>query len=342
MDEHEDPNQPQPFSPQRVGRTIPTSRRDQPLLDPPMLEEIAPGPAPESPRDPPKPPQWPIVDAGSLPSSEPFDWLAPLHNRLIIGGISMLILLALTAVVLVVFSQGDGEPGTGPRVGVIGDDARTPTPVENLTAIALTTTTLRNGPDASFSPLGTVPRGARLPVIGRNADDTWLQVRYPPGSTIQGWIDISFLDVVGDLTDVEIAGPGSGPSIIVPTQVPTQVPTFVIEEPTDTPVPTDVPTDEPADTPGVTSTPLEGETPPPIGTPSSTATSEPPPEATEASPATETPVDVPATPAASKGKPEASADRLTTPATLGRRSQLSMLPSDVIRQVARHYRERST
>ena len=333
MDEHEDRNQPATFSPQRVGRTIPTSRRDQPLLDPPMLEELAPGPTPQEPGGEPPPPK----DADPLPPSEPFDWLAPLHNRLIIGGISMLILLALTAVVLLVFSQGDGEPGTGPRVGVIGDDARTPTPGENLTAIALTTTTLRNGPNASFSPLGTVPRGARLPVIGRNADDTWLQVLYPPGSTIQGWIDITFLDVAGDLTDVEIAGPGSGPSIIVPTQVPT----FVIEEPTDTPVPTDVPTDEPAETPEVTSTPLKGETPPPFGTPSSTATSEPPPEATEASPPTETPVDVPATPAPTKGKAEASADGLTAPATLVRRSQLSMLRSDVIRQVARHYRERS-
>ncbi len=319
MDETDDSKQPPGISLQ-VGPTIPTSRREPPLLD-----ELTAGPAAQ---EPPEPPNQPPADS-SLQSGEPFDWLAPLHNRLIIGGISLLILLALTAVVLLVFSSGDGDPGTGPRVGVVGNDATTPTPMDTLTAVALTTTTLRNGPGASFSPLGTVPRGARVPVIGRNADDTWLQVLYPPGSTIQGWIDVSFLEVTGDLIGVDIAGPGSGPSIIVPTRVPT----FVIEEPTDTPVPTDTPavdpTDEPPDTPEVTSRPLESETPPPVETPDPTATQAPLP--------TETPAEASPT----KGKPEASADRLTAPATLIRRPQLSMLPSGVTRQVTRRDRERA-
>lgn len=296
-----------------------------------MLEELAPRPAPREPGE--EPPHQPPVDSDPPPPSEPFDWLAPLHNRLIIAGVSTLILLALTAVVLLVFSQGDGGPGSGARVGIVGDDATTPTPVENLTAIALTTTTLRNGPGASFSPLGTVPRGTRVPIIGRNADDTWLQVLYPPGSTIQGWIDISFLDVTGDLIGVNIAGPGSGPSIVVPTQLPT----FVFEEPTDTPIPAD----EPTDTPEFTSTPLEKETPPPNETPVSTATQKAPPEETQASPPTETSAEVPATAVPTTGNPQASANRLTSPATLGRRSGLSMLPSDVTYQVTRRYKERA-
>ena len=224
-----------------------------------------------------------------------------------------------------------GGPGTGPRVGIVGDDNTTPTPVEVLTAVALTTTTLRNGPGASFSPLGTVPRGARVPIIGRNADDTWLQVRYPPGSTIQGWIDVSFLEVTGDLADVIIAGPGSGPSIIVPTSVPTDVPTFVFEEPTDTPAvePTDAPATH---TPEVTTTPLKSETRLPIETPAPTATPAQPPTETPAAPESVSPTE---------SKPEASADRLTAPATLIRRPQLSMLPGGETRQVTGRQRERA-
>lgn len=290
-----------------------------------MLEELAAGPAAPKPTGP---PQQPPIDEGAPPGDQ-FDWLAPLHNRLIIAGVSFLILLALTAVVLLVFSRGDGDPGTGARVGILEDGDRTPTPVDLLTALALTTTTLRNGPGVGFSPLGTVPRGARVPIIGRNADDTWLQVLYPPGSTFQGWIEASFLEVTGDLIDVDIAGPGIGPSIIVPTSIAT----FVFEEPTDTPAPVVEPTDEPAETPESTSRPVETETPPPLETPAPTATQAPAP--------TETPANVPETVPPTKGKPNASADPLTAPATLTRRPQLSMLPSGVPHQVTRRHRERA-
>ncbi|MCH8161076.1 MAG: SH3 domain-containing protein [Chloroflexi bacterium] len=308
MDETDESNLPPGLSPQ-PGPTIPTSRRD-----PPLLEELAAGPAPQ------EPPQQPPVDGGRQPG-EQFDWLAPLHNRFIIAGVSLLILLALTAVVLLVFSRGDGDPGTGPRVGVIGDDPTTPAPIDSLTAIALATTTLHNGPGTNFPPLGTVRRGTRVPIVGRNEDGTWLQVVFPPGSAIRGWIEITFLEVTGDLTEVSVAGPGSGPSIIVPTSVfeePTNTPI-----PADTPVPADTPADEPANTPEPSTTPLETETPPPIETPAPTATQAPPP--------TETPVGVPDSASPTKGKPKASADGLTAPATLTRRPQLSMIPSGVTR-----------
>ena len=163
-----------------------------------------------------------------------------------------------------------------------------------------------------------------MPIIGRNEDDTWLQVLYPPGSRIQGWIEVSFLEVTGELIDVDIAGPGSGPSIIVPTRVPT----FVIDEPTDTPAPTDTPevepTDEPANTPEATMKPIATETPPPVETPAPTATQAPPPVAT--------PADAPDTASPTKEKPKTSSDRLTAPATLIRRPQLSMLPSGANRK----------
>ena len=144
MDETDESKQPPDFSPQRVGPTVPTSRPE-----PPVLEELSAGPTPQ---DPSEPPQQPPADRRP-PRGEQFDRLAPLHNRLIIAGVSLLILLALTAVVLLVFSRGDGDPGTGPRVGVLASDDRTPTSVAGLTAVTLATTTLHNGPGTNFPPV---------------------------------------------------------------------------------------------------------------------------------------------------------------------------------------------
>ncbi len=247
MDQSDSPDKPAEPS---QSDFFPTSRKD-----PPLLEELA-GSADEAAPPEREPPAEPAID-----------WLAPFENRLIIAGFSLLGVLALTAFVLFVFSRGDGDPGFTPNIGVVSNDEgdKTPTAAFELTAEALATTTLRNGPNRSFAPLGTVPRGARVPVVGRNEDDTWLQVTYPPGSPLMGWVDIDFFEVTGELHDVEIAGPGSGPSIVVPTSLPT----FFFEDPTDTPVPIDEPTGTPEfkETPLVTETGEPAETPEPKATP---------------------------------------------------------------------------
>lgn len=218
-------------------------------------------------RESPSPDELPPEPAQPEQTVQPedeFEWLAPFHNRLIIAGLSLLVLLALTVFVLFVFSRGDGDPGFA-NVSLPSDDgAANPTPDVRLTAAALATTSLRNGPGTGYSPLGTVPRGARVPIVGRNEDDTWLQVTYPPGSPLKGWVDITFLDVTGDISQLKIAGPGAGPSLIVPTSLPT----VVIDEPTDTPGPTD----EPTTTPEVTETPQQTGSPGPIETPEVTET----------------------------------------------------------------------
>ncbi len=273
MDQSDSPDKPvQPSQP----TIIPTSRKE-----PPVLEELA---KPTSEGAPPE----------REPAPEPaIEWLVPFENRLIIAGVSLLGVLALTAIVLLVFSRGDGGAAFTPNFGVISDDDddETPTVEFALTAEALTTTTLRNGPNESFVPLGTVPRGARVPIVGRNEDDTWLQVTYPPGSPLRGWVNIDFFEVTGELHDVDVAGPGSGPSIVVPTSIPT----LVSEDPTDTPVPTDEPTDTPEfkETPLVTETGEPAETPEPMETesaPDPTETSEvkPEPSPTEPEPSPET------------------------------------------------------
>ena len=130
----------------------------------------------------------------------------------------------------------DGQPNTP------SSDA-TVAPLTGLPGRVLSTATMRNGPDATYAILGTIPRGAQLPVVGRNEDSAWLQVIYPPGSQLRGWVNASLLEVDGDVAELVIAGPGVGPQIPIPTSFgfltpaapaePTAAPTSA-EEPTAT------------------------------------------------------------------------------------------------------------
>ena len=237
------------------GTRLPTSRRDpQPpeeevadAAPPPMLEELADEGMPTS--------NLPI----SLAASETIEWLAPLNNRLIVGGLSVLALLALVSLILFVFGLGEPRPIDGPRV-VASDDELIATPELSLTAVARNTATMFNGPGDNFAPLGTIRRGVRVGLVGRNEDNTWLQVNYPPGSSLEGWVDVAFLDVTGDISTLVVAGPGDSPDIVVPTSVVADFPTDTpVPDPTDTPEPDDDPTDTPepevpTDTPGPTAT----------------------------------------------------------------------------------------
>jgi uncharacterized protein YraI len=133
-----------------------------------------------------------------------------------------------------------------------------------------TTASMRNGPGPGYPILGTIPRSAVVTVVGRNEDNTWFQVIYPPGFSIRGWVQATLIDIEGDVSSLVIAGPGAGPDVQVPTyagpinvpiptepggtefeETPTPRPTRVL--PTSTPYP--VPTEAPTFTPRPTSPP---------------------------------------------------------------------------------------
>ena len=219
--------------------------------------------------------------------------MALLHNRLILGGLGLLVVLLLVAIVLfalgggddaadrhlvVDFSTPDGRPTAVPRAGLIG-------------RVRVTTST-HNGPGTGYAILGTIPAGAVVPLVGRNADATWVQVIYPPSSQLRGWVDASFIDVTADLSRLTIAGPGLGPSVLIPTgflpEEPTaaltpttEVTTPAATAPTETPAPDTTP---PEPTPPATGTPALPPTPPPP-----TPTPPPAPEATVSAPGEEMP-----------------------------------------------------
>ena len=241
-------------------------------LNPPA--SVSPGPAGPPPfLDLPGPFGQPSeVSRAATPAGLP-DWLDLLRNRFILAGLGGLVVLALIAIVLVAFGRDDGSPGRRSAVVPgVADGGSEDTTSDGIVGLTRITATMRNGPDSTYSILGTIPRGARVPVIGRNADDTWLQITYPPGSELQGWVSANSLDVSGDVSQLVIAGPGSGPSVAVPTsQFPFVQPTSeepAVVEPTRTPYvrPTSRPTPlpRPTRTPRPTITP---QFPPPTRVP---------------------------------------------------------------------------
>ncbi len=232
---------------------------------PPMLRELSepkrtPVPSPVAAE--PAPPAAPEPEINILPP----EWEALLRNRAILSGIASIVVLLLIVVVLFVFSRGKENPVLRAVAAVPTATAEsTAFPTSRLTGEATTTITVRNGPNRSFLPLGTIPRGGRVPVVGRNEDESWLQVIFPADSLLRGWVDAAFLEVTGDISQLDVAGPGPVPSLIAPTSAfrtptPTQTPPVATEPPEPTP---DL---LPTQTPPATSTPPGAQPPTPFPT----------------------------------------------------------------------------
>ncbi len=188
-----------------------------------------------------------------------------LRNRFILGGLAILALLILTVIVLFLLGGGNESPSAVSAVGTStpeGTPEGTPTIVASsgLVGRVITTATVYDGPGPPNDILGTVPSGASVSVSGRDDDASWLQIVYPPGSSLRGWVEADLLEVTGDIAQLAIAEPNAGPSIIVPTSPPstaTAIPTVTPTAATATPTPT-----------ALTPTPPTSLTPPsPSGTP---------------------------------------------------------------------------
>jgi uncharacterized protein YraI len=234
----------------------------------PFDELSVPGQVPaEPPRLPPEirmqPPQRRPRPAAGLTRSGRWDaWLPLLNNRLILSGLGLVVVLLLIAIVLVAIGHGSDAGSTHAVVAVSTPRPNTTAlPSGNLTARVTTTVSIRNGPSATYGIVGTIPKGATVPAVGRNDNNTWVQVQY---SNVTGWVDVQFLQVTGDVSALAVAGPGPAPVVDVPTQ--SQPPTAIIvtiEEPTSTPT---------EETPVVTAQPTRATTPTPTEAPQRTAT----------------------------------------------------------------------
>ena len=210
---------------------------------------------------------------------QPTDWTGILQNRLILSGLAAIVVLALITIVLITIGNGDGAPNPRSLAGG-GTPEASPRAFRGggLVGEVRTTTIIRSGPGSSYGILGTIPRGAVVSVVGRDENQAWLQVSYPPGSELLGWVSIAFIEVSGDISQLVVAEASEPPSIVIPTSIVT-----ITEMPTESPTATEplAATETPSPDPKETLPPTE----PPLPTVTPEATSTPPPPATETPPA---------------------------------------------------------
>jgi hypothetical protein len=163
---------------------------------------------------------------------------AALRNPLVLGALAVLLAVAAAVAVAVVFSEGEPEtvivvpPEQTTAPGRTA--TRTPVPLEGTQARALSTLTVRAGPGSGYISLGIVPRDAELEVVGRNEEESWLEIAYPPRSRLMGWVIAEGVELEGSLAGLPVAAPES---LVLPA-VPTYAPgTFVEDDSELTPTP---------------------------------------------------------------------------------------------------------
>ena len=155
-----------------------------------------------------------------------------LRNPLVLGGLAIVLAVVAAIVVAVLLSDGGGETVTvtpSPQTSTPGSTAtRTPVSLEGMTGRALSTLTVRAGPSTGYISLGIAARGAELEVVGKNEEESWLEISYPPRSQLMGWVAADGVDLEGSLASLPVATPES---LVLPA-VPTSPPgAFVEEEP---------------------------------------------------------------------------------------------------------------
>ena len=161
-----------------------------------------------------------------------------LRNPLVLGGLAIVLAVAAAVVVAVLFSEGEEKtviatpPAETSTPG--GTPTRTPVPLEGMRARALSTLTVRAGPGTSYISLGTARRGAELEVVGKNEEETWLEISYSPRSLLTGWVAADGVELEGSLASLPVATPES---LVLPV-VPTYPPGAFVEQESDlTPTP---------------------------------------------------------------------------------------------------------
>ena len=82
--------------------------------------------------------------------------------------------------------------------------ATTPPVEEEVTVTIVQNMNIRTGPGTNYSIAGPGPAGETSPVVGRNADGSWLQVEYPLTADGTGWVFTELVEVSGNPETVEV------------------------------------------------------------------------------------------------------------------------------------------
>jgi hypothetical protein len=63
---------------------------------------------------------------------------------------------------------------------------------------------VRTGPGTNYPIAGPGPAGEKSTVVGRNADNSWVQVEYPVTADGAGWVYADLVQIDGDLSQVDV------------------------------------------------------------------------------------------------------------------------------------------
>ena len=164
-----------------------------------------------------------------------------LRSPIILGGLAV-VLVALVAVVVLGVPGGGGGGGDegGTATGTAGTSQPKQTPNgDRLTGRARSTVNVRSDPGNAFQALGVLKKDTEVEIVAKSEDGKWLQIVYPSGSKLRGWVLTESLEVPGDLTALAVATPDRIPVPVAPTSpVVTQPPTTPTPSGTATPSPT--------------------------------------------------------------------------------------------------------
>jgi hypothetical protein len=83
---------------------------------------------------------------------------------------------------------------------------------------------IRGGPGTNYPIIGEASSGDAATVTGRNPNNTWFEIEYPPGSGNTGWVFAELVEISGNPASVAIAQLPAPPPA-TPTETPTTIPT---------------------------------------------------------------------------------------------------------------------
>lgn len=133
-------------------------------------------------------------------------------------GIVLIAATALAAILLI--DRAGGAGGAAPEVLTSTNE-----PAEGVTVEAVLTTNMRASADRVAELVAIIPGGRAAEVTGQSSDGSWLQVVYPIGSRLEGWVPAANVVVrSGDTASVpviDVAAADAEPASTGGTAVPT-------------------------------------------------------------------------------------------------------------------------
>ena len=110
------------------------------------------------------------------------------------------------------------EPTTAPEESTEADTASSESGDTTVTITIVQDMNVRGGPGTNYPVIGPGPAGATSNVVGRNSDNSWLQVEYPPGSGGTGWLYTELVQVAGNPENVAVAQVEAPPPAAAPAE----------------------------------------------------------------------------------------------------------------------------